>query len=196
MSLEKYVDILENKIKKLPENGGKHIHIGCGAAIYHGFSNIDAYFEHPDVIKSDFSSGLMFDDSSLDSIYSSHSLEHIPHRKVPFVIDEGFRALKSGGKFYLAVPDLEVICYRILDPNTPEEYMEWFYYCLFGYQINSNYPSNIANSHLLPVDHGQFHTTGFTEKRLRKLFANWQITEMFKYDGWGTPSIYLEATRP
>lgn len=196
MSLEKYVDILENKIKKLPESGGKHIQLGCGKSIYPGFINIDAYFEHPDVLKSDFSEGLAFADSSLDSIFSSHSLEHIPHRKIPFVIDEGFRALKSGGKFYLAVPDLDVICYRILDPNIPEDSLEWYYYCLFGYQINSNHPYDVDKSHLLPVDYGQFHTSGFTEKRLKKLFTNWQITEMFKYDGWRTPSIYMEAIRP
>jgi SAM-dependent methyltransferase len=195
--LNKYINILENKIKQLPNSqSGLHLHLGCGPKFLAGFVNMDAYHEDSNVIKHDYSKGLPFASNSVDSIYSSHSLEHLPHRRAVFAIQNWYSVLKVGGKVYLAVPDLEVIMSKILDPSVKESDKDWFYYCLFGYQTSSEVHWNNKNLDL-PIDPGQFHTTGFTMKRLEYLFAlnKFKIEEMFAYDGWGTPSIYLETIK-
>ena len=194
MSLDKYKNILE-EIKRLPvSKPGTYLHLGCGPEILSGFINIDGFHNDPLVITHDFSNGLPFSPNSIDGIYSSHSLEHLPHRRAIFAIGSWLDVLKPGGRIYLAVPDLESIVQKIIDPNIPESEKDWHYYCLFGYQASSKIHWNDKNlDH--PIDYGQFHTTGFTVKRLEYLFAKWQINELFKYDGWGTPSIYLEASK-
>jgi len=50
-----------------------------------------------------------FDDESVEEIYASHVLEHIGISLVVNAVKEIFRILKQGGRFYVSVPDLEVL---------------------------------------------------------------------------------------
>ena len=98
------------------------------------------------------------------------------------------------GKLFLSIPDLEVILMKLLDPSIPDSYREWLMYTLFGVQTN---PANRDESILdYPLDLGQFHTCGFTEKTItQELTKNgFLIDEIFKFDGWGTPSLWVKAT--
>ncbi len=58
------------------------------------------------VIQCDVSKGLPYKDKSVDKIYSSHFLEHIPQDKAIRVLKECYRVLKTGGIMRLVVPDL------------------------------------------------------------------------------------------
>jgi predicted SAM-dependent methyltransferase len=58
------------------------------------------------VVKCDAGRHLPFKDGSVDRIYSSHFLEHIPYAKALRVLRECHRTLKPGGLMRLVVPDL------------------------------------------------------------------------------------------
>lgn len=58
------------------------------------------------VTRCDVSKRLPFGDESVDKIYSSHFLEHIPQEKGVRVLMECFRVMKRGAVMRLVVPDL------------------------------------------------------------------------------------------
>jgi len=58
------------------------------------------------VIKSDASRKLPFADGSVDRIYSSHFLEHLPYEKARKTLRECHRILSPDGVMRLVVPDL------------------------------------------------------------------------------------------
>lgn len=58
------------------------------------------------VIRCDASKGLPYADESVDKIYSSHFLEHIPEERGKHVLRECHRVLRKGGVMRLVVPDL------------------------------------------------------------------------------------------
>jgi len=50
-----------------------------------------------------------FDDESVEEVYASHVLEHIGMAKIQSTFDGIHRILKKGGKFYISVPNLEIL---------------------------------------------------------------------------------------
>lgn len=58
------------------------------------------------IIRCDVSKGIHYGNDSVDKIYSSHLLEHIPKNRGVFFIKECYRVLKRGGVMRLVVPDL------------------------------------------------------------------------------------------
>jgi predicted SAM-dependent methyltransferase len=53
------------------------------------------------------SSPLPFAEGSVDAIYTSHTLEHIPGSRLPFVLSEMNRCLRPGGILRVVVPDAD-----------------------------------------------------------------------------------------
>jgi len=180
-------------VKEYPLDDKVFLHLGCGGRILDGFTNIDKYFEDPNVINFDIFQ-LPYETSNTDIIFCSHVLEHLPIRHAKLAIQEWARVLKPRtGKLFLAIPDLELIIKLLLQTNLSDEERDWFMYTLFGYQTNpANRDASVLN---FPVDPGQFHTCGFTKATiLRELTLNGlAIENMFNFDGWGTPSIWIEA---
>ena len=84
------------------------LHLGCGKRYIPSFSyHIDArQLSHVDYVTS--ADDLhMFDDNSVDLVYSCHLLEHFRRNRVENVLKEWYRVLKVGGILRLAVPDFE-----------------------------------------------------------------------------------------
>jgi SAM-dependent methyltransferase len=81
----------------------KTIDIGCGVKKYPGAIGIDAH-KMPEVdIVLDLENGkLPFETSSVDSAFSSHTLEHITNLQK--LIEEVHRVLKNKGIFTIRVP--------------------------------------------------------------------------------------------
>lgn len=186
------------QIKKMPKDRplDKHLHVGCGKNVLEGFINVDKYFKHPDILPYDMFA-LPFEHNSIDTIYSSHSLEHLPIRQAKLALLNWYKLLKTGGILYLAIPDLEEIMLIMLDPTIPEERKEyWYMYTLFGYQADC---SDLANAYKLdiPVDYGQFHQCGFSKNMITRILttSGFNVEKIMNYDGYATPSIWIEAKK-
>jgi len=175
---------------------GVHLHLGCGPHILDGFINIDKYYKHKEVLQYDMYE-LPFKENTVDTIYSSHALEHLPIRYANAALFNWHKVLRQDGNLFLAVPDLEEIMSILLDPTVDEHTKwNWYVYTLFGYQVTPGLQC-VYNDAESPIDQGQFHTTGFTKKRLTFLLetTGFTILKIFSYDGWGTPSIWVEAKK-
>ena len=110
---ETYVQTIE-VIKKLPESQeGTFLHMGCGQNILEGWDNIDKFQENPKIINQDIYN-LNYPENSIQGIYSSHSLEHLPIRHARLALKNWYKMLKPGASLYLAVPDLELTMKYIL----------------------------------------------------------------------------------
>jgi predicted SAM-dependent methyltransferase len=83
------------------------IHIGCGKRFFPGWKHADiANYSHIDFHNI---IDLPCSDSSIDIIYSSHTLEYFDQHEVKNVLKEWHRVLKHGGVLRLAVPNFEAI---------------------------------------------------------------------------------------
>jgi predicted SAM-dependent methyltransferase len=56
-------------------------------------------------INYDLKNGLPLPDRSVDVIYSSHLLEHIPYKALLIFLSECYRVLKNNGEFLVCVPN-------------------------------------------------------------------------------------------
>ena len=85
------------------------LHLGCGKRYIPGFVHVDLdTFPHIDY-QSDVAHLPMFEDESVDLIYSSHTLEYFDRFEVQEVLKEWRRVLRRGGVLRLAVPDFEAL---------------------------------------------------------------------------------------
>jgi len=183
-------------IKQLPSTEpGVYLHLGCGPQILEGFINIDKYQQGEGILQVDMEKP-PFVTNTATAIYSSHALEHLPFRRAISALQNWAKVLKLLGKLYLAIPDLEEILKIMIDPKVSWDLKwGWYVYTLFGYQID---PSKYGGSYLgldAPEDPGQFHTCGFTKDTIPRFLTGFgfEIDEIYNYDGWGTPSMFIEA---
>ena len=56
----------------------------------------------------DLRKGLPLPENSVDKIYASHVLEHIPYRELINLLRELHRILNKGGELYVSVPDVSL----------------------------------------------------------------------------------------
>jgi predicted SAM-dependent methyltransferase len=114
---------------------GVFLHLGCGERHIPGFIHIDIRpFPHLDLVAriEDLS---MFPDGSADLIYACHVLEHFGRWRIPDVLREWHRVLRSGGTLRLSVPDFAAICETYSETGD----MTLIYGLLHGRQ---DYPEN------------------------------------------------------
>lgn len=74
---------------------------------------------------------LPFHDSSVDAIYSSHLLEHLPRQAARRFLSESYRVLRPEGVIRTAVPDLDAI----IEQYTGDEPDQWLVAFLEADQI-------------------------------------------------------------
>ena len=106
-----------------PRNGhALHLHLGCGPKYLPGFVNIDANPKQKIDLWLDVRCGLPFASASVDSIYSTHMIEHFFPDELERLVAECVRTLKPGAGLRLVVPSLQsaIRAYQ-------ENRREWFY---------------------------------------------------------------------
>lgn len=195
---EKMLIAVESIVKNRPESlpFDTHLHLGCGPHILSGFHNIDKFQVQDGIKNEDMAELPSYVSNSIATIYSSHSLEHLPIRKAKQALRRWAAVLKTGGKLYLAVPDLLEIC-RCMLSSEINDYLKWhwFNYTLFGYQAPAGKEN--ANDLNAPDDPGQYHQTGFSKEFLNQELQalGLSIVESYSYNGWDTPSIWIEAEK-
>lgn len=105
-------------------------------------------------IRANVSELSMFGDKTVEEIYSSNVLEHFPHNKTLYVLEEWHRILKPGGKLWLSVPDFDA-CVKLY---LKEGLCKWAQYLIWGdqkHELNYHYINfTFANLAKLLVDAG------------------------------------------
>ena len=74
-------------------------------------------------------SRLLFQDCSVDLIYSSHMLEHLEKNNAKKFLAETLRVLKPGGFLRIAVPDLNLIVKNYLETQDGDAFIEQLGIC-------------------------------------------------------------------
>jgi len=111
------------------------LNLGCGAQVVAGWTNVDDAFGarlfklplfrqlnkklklfrlewHKNVVIHNLTKPFPWNDDSVDTIYSSHTLEHFTRDEGRFFLNECYRILCRGGIIRIIVPDLNFIVER------------------------------------------------------------------------------------
>jgi len=100
------------------EPKGVALDIGAGTAPIPGFTHVDVRpLPDIEIVVDVLQERLPFADGSVDMVYSSHFLEHVPFRAVRPVLADWCRVLKSGGTIEIHVPDLEVMAKKLISSS-------------------------------------------------------------------------------
>lgn len=170
------------------------LNLGAGPKPVPSYRKCDLY-PGPDIDFVFDQCRLPYHTATVHAVYSEHALEHAPgHDQARAALGEWARALRHGGHLVLKVPDMDRCCIGFINSQdrpraAGERYTEkeWYRYTIHGIQKSQgNEP-----------DEGQYHRTGFTKAELRRLLeANgFEIRKLEEYDGWGTPSIAVDAVQ-
>ncbi len=115
-------------LKKLRYSAGSRnghalaLHLGCGGKYLSGFVNIDANPLQKIDLWLDVRRGLPFATGSVDSIYSTHMIEHLYPDELEQLLRECVRVLRTGAGMRIVVPSLAsaIVAFQ-------EKRHAWFY---------------------------------------------------------------------
>ena len=164
---------------------GDKIHLGCGWHHMKGFVNVDPFVPHRihgfDVQAEATEYMAKVPPATVDEIVSKHMIEHLHRERAVRLVQQCYRALRTGGTLTLECPDLLASCRRFVDSDGVAE------------------PNGIYGAHR---QQGDTHLWGYSQTTLRRLAedAGFTVTHI----GPGTdrhtspeqPCIRLEAVRP
>ena len=77
-----------------------------------------------------------FEDESIDEIYASHVVEHVDQKNIKKTLKGIYRVLKNGGKFYISVPDLDILCKIFIEKTAPPKVKFHVMRMMFGGQTD------------------------------------------------------------
>ena len=129
---------------------------------------VDAYVDEADIKAPAWK--LPFHDNWVDSIWSSHTLEHVSKRMVVPTLKEWYRVLKPNGKLTLRVPDFAWCCQWWLDHQTNT----WDMDIIYGGQTRQ----------------GEYHKTGFN----REIAINYLQEAGFKVEKFEELDTHSQRT--
>ncbi len=78
----------------------------------------------------------MFENGSISEVYASHVLEHVKQAMVLETLKEIWRILKPAGKFYISVPDLDILCHTFINPMASPDMRFHVMKMIFGGQVD------------------------------------------------------------
>jgi|TARA_B100001059_G_C17683979_1_gene501290 predicted SAM-dependent methyltransferase len=124
-----------------------------------------------------------FDDNSIDEIYASHVLEHVGRVEMKSTLKGIYRVLKKNGKFYISVPDLDILCKIFIDSKTSLEQKFDVMRIIFGGQIDKfDFHYFGWNIEILA---NYLNFSGFRKMERVKNFSLFNDTS--NYTPWGIP---------
>jgi predicted SAM-dependent methyltransferase len=89
-----------------------------------GLVSTPAPLQWPETRVHDLKEGIPLPDASVEIVYSSHFLEHIPPTAGRCVLAEAFRVLRPGGWIRIVVPDLRLAVERYLRDDDADAFLE------------------------------------------------------------------------
>ena len=111
-----------------------------------------------------------FDDGCAESIYTSHTLEHLSYNsELRPVLADIFRLLAPGGELMVSVPNLDVLCRLYVHPQADAALRHHLMRILFGGQ----------------VDQWDFHKAGFSADLLAAYLQDAGFTDLREVESFG-----------
>lgn len=110
--------------------GGKQVKEGWKLLNIQSFPGVDYI--------GDISNLGQFADRSIDEVYASHVLEHVRGPDIPATLSGIFRVLKRGGRFMVAVPDMDILCHAFISPHLPTLTKHQIVGMMFGGQADAD----------------------------------------------------------
>jgi predicted SAM-dependent methyltransferase len=106
-----------------------YLNLGCGNIFVSKkpWINIDWAPLNSNVIKANLLDSLKFGNSTIDLIYSSHFIEHVSIERIPKLLKDYHRVLKSGGILRIVLPDFENIAREYVDNVDAGKYQNSFF---------------------------------------------------------------------
>ena len=145
---------------------------------------VDKYVHFPGYKDWDAETLDEVEDESVDHIYNSHLLEHIPHVRTKMVLKKWYSKLKPGGRLTINVPDLEWLCRQLLR-------------LISGGIIDSKHYLTFDGERGLVVGFygsqshdGEYHKAGFTQEYLHRIlvetgFSSVNVKKVFEAHDMG-----------
>jgi len=134
------------------------LNIGCGLTKLPGFINIDSDPNvNPDQV-IDIVKGLPFKDDSVETIYFSHTIEHINEKLHNQILTEFWRVLVHGGMLFLSYPEFKKCAQNYIDNYRGQR--EYWKATIFGRQLSKDdfHVSLMDTDFLIPT----LQTLGFS----------------------------------
>jgi predicted SAM-dependent methyltransferase len=79
-----------------------------------------------------------FGDNSFEEIYASHVIEHVDQKNIKKTLKGINRILENNGKFYISVPDLDVLCRIFINEKAPLKAKFHVMQMMFGGQVDKH----------------------------------------------------------
>jgi|TARA_B110000467_G_C18029461_1_gene319951 predicted SAM-dependent methyltransferase len=111
------------------------LHIG-GKEIKEGWSILNIQNKKGVDFVGDISDLTQFESDSINEIYASHILEHVNQNNIKKTLNGIHRVLNNEGKFYVSVPDMEVLCRIFINDKAPVKAKFHVMRMMFGGQID------------------------------------------------------------
>ena len=124
-----------------------------------------------------------FENNSIEEIYASHVFEHVLQSEVNKTLKGIHRVLVDGGKFYVSVPDMDILCIMFIDPKAPLKVKHHAMIMMFGGQIDKFDIHYFGWNHQLVIDF--FGQAGFKKLERVKSFNLFKDTS--DYAPYGQP---------
>ncbi|TNC80917.1 MAG: methyltransferase type 11 [Oleiphilus sp.] len=124
-----------------------------------------------------------FDEGTFDEIYASHVVEHFDFAgELLPTMEEWHRVLKPGGRVYISVPDLDILCAMMVDKKQLDPNARWkIMTMMFGGHVDEyDYHKVGLNLEFLG---GILHEIGYTDIKRVKSFGLFDDTSDMKFAG-------------
>lgn len=117
------------------------LNLGCGMIHKDGYVNIDIDpGVNPDMVCDLGNEPLLFDDGSVDSVYSNHFFEHLDFSEADYLIRELYRVCKPGAVIEFCCPHyLSPVAYQHLHKQRISEQYFTGYEKLFDIRSSLSY---------------------------------------------------------
>ncbi len=148
----------------------------------------------PDIVTSttDLS---VFDDKTVDAIYSSHNLEHLYRHEVILALKEYIRVLKTQGFALITLPDIQQVARYIIERGIDEIIYHspvgpvTTFDILFGHQAS-----------IVDGNHYMAHKSGFSARSLGRImleagFSEVRVKSVNDGNLWALGFIHKQNTR-
>lgn len=153
------------------------VNLGCGVNYKQGWINIDKFSIKAD-LHSDINK-LNINNESVDLIYCSHVLEHIPFTEEKIVWDEIYRILKFGGDLWFIVPDFLWVIQQMI--NAKDEWNNFYKITDdildpqygFGFGPGNDIIHGELMTHVFgnQINEGQYHRNAYTIGKIKGISA-------------------------